>query len=214
MLSSHICRCLTRYSNGPLLIRSVPPNCRFEIDDAEDEWIFNTNFDFIHGRALISCFVDPASVLRKAFDALTPGGYLEMQDGFFPMKYVGDPPVNSHLYKWNELVLEGARRSGRAWTNAMHYAQWMREIGFEDVVEKKFYWPNSTWPKGDYLKQVAIYWQADLMNGLEGISMKVLTGFMGWTPDEVRALLVGVRQDVKDRSIHAYLSMYVCEFLK
>jgi hypothetical protein len=151
--------------------------------------------------------VEPASVLRKAFDALTPGGYLEMQDGSFPMKYVGEPPVNSDLYKWNELVSEGARRSGRPWDNTQHYARWMREIGFEEVVEKNFYWPTSTWVKGDHLKQVATYCQLDLLNGLEGLSMKVLTGFMGWKADEVRAFIVGVRRDLKDRSIHAYFSM-------
>jgi hypothetical protein len=145
--------------------------------------------------------------LRKAFNALTPGGYLEMADGFFPMKYLGDPPVDSDLYKWNELVTEGARRSGRAWTNTPHYAQWMREIGFEEVVEKNFYWPTSPWARGEYMKRVAAYFQEDMLNGLEGISMKVLTGYMGWTAEKVRAFLVGVRRDFKDQSIHAYLSM-------
>jgi Methyltransferase domain len=169
--------------------------------------VFSTKFNFIHGRALLSCFQNPAAVLRQAFDALTPGGYLEMQDGIFPMKYVGEPPVDSDLYKWNELVAEGARRSGRPWNNTLHYAEWMREIGFEDVVEKNFYWPTSPWAKGEYFKQVAIYFQEDMLNGLEGISMKVLTRFMGWTAEEVKALLVGVKRDFKDRSIHAYLSM-------
>jgi len=130
-----------------------------------------------------------------------------MSDVFFPLKFVGDPPVNSNLYKWSELVTEGARRSGRAWTNAQYYAQWMREIGFENVVEKNFYWPTSPWPKGEYLKQVALYFQEDAMNGLEGISMKVLTKFMGWTTEEVRTFLVGVSRDIRDRSIHAYLQL-------
>jgi hypothetical protein len=138
---------------------------------------------------------------------MSPGGYLELQDGIFPMKYIGEPPVNSDLYKWNELVHEGTRRSGRLWNNTQHYAQWMRGIGFEDVVEKNFYWPTSTWPKGDYLKQVALLFQLDLLNGLEGISMKVFTRYMGWTAEEVRMFIVGVRRDLKDRSIHAYLPM-------
>jgi hypothetical protein len=132
-----------------------------------------------------------------------------MQDGIFPMKYVGEPPVDSDLYKWNELALEASRRSGRPWDNTLYYAEWMREIGFEDVVEKNFYWPTSPWPKGDYFKQVAIYFQEDMLNGLEGISMKVLTKFMGWTAEEVQALLVGVKRDFRDLSIHAYLRMWV-----
>jgi hypothetical protein len=32
----------------------VPPNCRFEIDDAEQDWTFDPNlFDFIHNRNFI-----------------------------------------------------------------------------------------------------------------------------------------------------------------
>jgi hypothetical protein len=123
------------------------------------------------------------------------------------MKYIGEPPVNSNLYKWNALALEGARKSRRAWDNTIHYAHWMREIGFEDVVERDFYWPTSTWAKGEHLKQVASYFQADMLNGLEGLSLKILTRFMGWSADEVKAFLVGVKRDMKDRSIHAYLSM-------
>jgi hypothetical protein len=125
------------------------------------------------------------------------------------MQYVGEPPVDSDLYKWNELLAEGARKSGRAWDNITHYAEWMREIGFEDVVEKNFYWPTSSWAKGKYFKQIGIYFQEDMLNGLEGMSMKVLTRFMGWTPEEVQAFLVGVRRDFRDRSIHAYAAMWV-----
>jgi hypothetical protein len=171
--------------------------------------VFPNKFDFIHGRALLSCFQNPEAVIQKAFDALAPGGYLEMQDGFFPMKYIGEPPVNSDLYKWNELVVECVAKSGRLWNNTLHYAKWMRDAGFEDVVEKNFYWPTSTWAKGEYYKKVATYFQEDMLNGVEGISMKIFTRFMGWTAEEVKAFLVGVKRDFRDRSIHAYLPMLV-----
>jgi hypothetical protein len=29
---------------------SIPPNCQFEVDDAEDPWMFSQKFDYIHGR--------------------------------------------------------------------------------------------------------------------------------------------------------------------
>jgi hypothetical protein len=68
----------------------VPPNLRFEINDAEDEWNFSE---------------DPRSqMIQQAYKSLAPGGYLEIQDGSFPFKYVGDPPVDSAFYKWNQLV--------------------------------------------------------------------------------------------------------------
>jgi hypothetical protein len=33
----------------------------------------------------------------------------------------------------------------------------MEELGFEDVVDKTFYWPCNTWAKGRYLKQVGVF---------------------------------------------------------
>jgi hypothetical protein len=82
----------------------------------------------------------------------------------------------------------------------------MEEIGFEDVVEKHFYWPTSMWAKGRYFKQVAMYCQEDFLNGLEALSLRVM-GVLGWSAEETMVFLAGVRQDFKDTSIHAYLPM-------
>lgn len=67
---------------------SVPPNCQFEINDAEEEWIFNKQFDYIHARAMVSCFRDPPSVLRSIYDSLEPGGWFELQDPIMPLRSV------------------------------------------------------------------------------------------------------------------------------
>ena len=182
----------------------LPPNCNFIIDDAEDEWVFPNQFDYIHGRALLSCFKDPKEVFKSAFNALKPGGYLELQDGCFPLRYAGDPPVDSHIYKWMEIVTQGAAKAGRPWTNAQYYKQWLEELGFEDVKEKLYYLPTSQWAKGKYFKELAMYFQEDLLNAAEGISLKTMA-VMGWKADDIREFLVGVKEDIKDKNIHAYL---------
>jgi hypothetical protein len=82
----------------------------------------------------------------------------------------------------------------------------MEEIGFENVVEKSFYWPTGLWAKGTYYKQIGAIWQADLLNGVEGASLKIL-GQLGWTVDEIRAFLVGVKKDLQDPSITCYCHM-------
>ena len=91
---------------------SVPPNLQFEINDAEDEWVFSQKFDFIHGRALITCFKDPAAVFRRAYDALAPGGYFEMQDAVFPLQSIGDLPTESAIYRWMQIIDEGSAKLG------------------------------------------------------------------------------------------------------
>lgn len=145
-------------------------------------------------------------MINQAFQSLEPGGYLELQDGCFPFEYIGEAPKDSALYKWNEVVTAGAAKSGRPWTNVPYYKKWMEEIGFEDVVEKSYYWPTSTWAKGKYFKEVAMYWQEDLLNGLEAISLKVM-GVMGWSVEEIQVFLAEVRNDIKNTSMHAFLPM-------
>lgn len=46
----------------------VPPNCRFEIDDAELEWTFAPDsFDFIHLRYLMGGIGDWPRLYRQAY---------------------------------------------------------------------------------------------------------------------------------------------------
>jgi hypothetical protein len=125
-----------------------------------------------------------------------------------PFQYIGDPPVTSDFYRWNELVVEGSTKIGRPWTNVVHYKRWMQEIGFEDVVEKSFYWPTNGWAKGRHYKQIGALFQADMLNGIEGMSLKII-GQLGWTPDAIREFIVGVRKDLCDPSITSYMNIRV-----
>lgn len=87
-----------------------------------------------------------------------------------------------------------------------HYKRWMEEIGFEDVTESNYYWPLNSWAKGKYYKRIAVLAQADFLNGLEGLSLKVM-GSMGWSPDRIHTFLDDVKKDVKNTSIHCYCPM-------
>jgi trans-aconitate methyltransferase len=189
---------------------SVPTNCRFEIDDAEDEWTFPRKFDYIHGRALLSCFSDPKAIFQKAFDALTPGGYLEMHDAMLPFQFIDASGANTSLNLWNTLITNvAAEKARRPLTNVQHYRRWFEEIGFNDVVEKKFYWPMNPWPKGKRLKHLAAWVQADFCDGIEGWTMALFTRFLGWSKEEVHVFLAKVRNDMKNTDIHSYCTVYV-----
>lgn len=187
-------------------ICSVPANCQFEVDDAEDDWAFSTPFDFIHMRGMMTCFSDPRSILAKAYEATAPGGYLEMQDSVFPMHCHDDTLEGTALDIWGKACVEGAAKTGRPWTNTPNYRGWMIELGFEDVKEKIFEVPINTWPKGRKQKELGLWWQADLMDAL-GASMAILTRAMGWTPEQVELHLVQVRKDIKNKGVHGYMPM-------
>jgi hypothetical protein len=102
--------------------------------------------------------------------------------------------------------MEGSTKLGRPWMNVKNYKGWMEEVGFEDVIEKNFYWPINTWAKGTYFKEVGAFFQQDLMNGIEGMSLKVI-GNLGWTAEQIREFLGGVKRDIQDTSITAYVNV-------
>ena len=145
-------------------------------------------------------------MIQQAYDHLEPGGWLELQDGVFPFEYAGEAPVHRPFYKWNEYIVQGAEAVGRSWTNVQHYKRWMEEIGFEEVVERRFYWPLSAWAKGQYYKTISAYFQEDLDGGLEGISFRVL-GKLGWSAERIQEFIDDVRKDIRDTSMHAYIPM-------
>lgn len=124
-----------------------------------------------------------------------------------PMKYVGKVPMESALYKWNVYVVEASIKAQRPWTNVKNYPQYFRDAGFENVQEFKYLWPNSWSKKGEYFKTLARYFQRDLNDGLEGLSMKLFTSFLGWSMEDVQSFLTAVRKDLQDPSINAYLQM-------
>ncbi|KAL2063168.1 hypothetical protein VTL71DRAFT_6240 [Oculimacula yallundae] len=192
---------------SPIQPDFVPANCQFEVDDAEDDWTFSAKFDFVHMRGMMTCFSDPRSILVKAYVAIAPGGYLEMQDSVFPMHCHDDTLQDTALDVWGKACVEGAAKIGRPWTNTPNYRGWMIELGFEDVKEKIFEVPINTWPRGRKQKELGLWWQADLLEAL-GASTAILTRAMGWTPEQVEVHLVQVRKDIKNRAVHGYMPMW------
>ena len=85
----------------------MPPNCRFEVDDVDDSWVYNQPFDYIHGRYIISFSSDQAKLFRNIYDNLRPGGYVEIMETLMQVESV-DSSLEGHiLYKWNRLLVEG-----------------------------------------------------------------------------------------------------------
>jgi hypothetical protein len=185
----------------------VPSNCQFEVDDAEDEWVYNENFDYIHGRAMFSAFKDPAAVFKKAYDALAPGGWFEMQEIYFKPHSSDGTHEGTALQSWNNTLIEGAKKIGRDWWCAPNYRQWFFDAGFESVVERQYQWPSNPWPKGEKNKILGLWMLTNSLDGLNAVSMAMMTRVLGMSPEAVELVLVDVRRDIRNKSIHAYYPM-------
>jgi len=120
---------------------------------------------------------------------------------------IDDTMNGTSLQQWTTLVPEGAANIGRVVTNSKNYPQYMAEAGFVDIVEKHFYWPLNTWPRGKREKLVGMWAQQNLLDGVEAMSMAILTRGLGWSRESVEVLLAGVRNDIRNRHIHSYVDM-------
>jgi hypothetical protein len=103
-------------------------------------------------------------MFSRAFDSLSPGGYLEMQDGDFPARSDDDSLPNSNLGKWYSSIIAGLIALGRNDMGIVkHYKRWMEEVGFVNVEEKIFFWPVNTWPRNPHLKKLGFWYGQDLL---------------------------------------------------
>jgi len=186
----------------------VPPNAHFMIDDAEDAWAFQQKFDLIHGRMLVGSLADPQALFKQAIANLAPGGWLEMQDFCAPLICDdGTCTKDSALWKWQEHLLEASVRIGRPLNAPPKYKQWMEEIGLANVKEEVYRWPSNAWPKGQH-KILGAWQMVNVLEGLEAFSMALFTRVLGWSKEEIDVLLVDVRNDIQNRSMHAYWKIY------
>lgn len=166
--------------------------------------MYSQKFDFIHGRALFTCFKDHRAVFRRAYDALAPGGYFEMQDMMCRPHSHDGTTAGTNLERWYETLYEASLKIGRDWECSPKYKRWFEEVGFVDIVERKMQWPQNTWPKGEKNKTLGLWTLTNALDAVVSVSTALLIRVMGMSQEEVELMMVGVRKDMKDKSIHCY----------
>jgi len=189
----------------------VPENVHFEIDDIEGDWMFSENsFDYIHDRMLIGSVSDWKTMFKKAYKHCKPGGYFEVQE--LDPRFRSDddtlPPDSTSKY-WGDLICEAAGAYNRYTPKCREYKAWVEEAGFVDVTETIFKRPLNSWPKNKTLKEIGKFQLMNYTEGLEGLTIGLLTRALHWQPAEVQVLLAKVRAELRDKSIHSYQNVAV-----
>ncbi|CCC12541.1 unnamed protein product [Sordaria macrospora k-hell] len=197
---------------SPIQPDFVPPNCHFEVDDAEDEWIFSQQFDYVHLRLMFHAFKSHKEVMASAFQQLQPGGWMEWQDYYPHIQSVDNSIAGTALERWTRMYVEGGQRLGRDMLAPRRYKQWMEEAGFINVVEEKLVIPGNPWPKGNDQKVMGVWQMTNFLEGLHAVSMTIFTKGLGMSPEEVELFLVDVRKDIRNLGVHFYFLTYVLSF--
>ncbi|KAH8772449.1 methyltransferase family protein [Hyaloscypha sp. PMI_1271] len=191
----------------------VPPNCKFEIDDASSEWTFTPNSaDLVFFRFMLGCFADWPAVYRGAFKTLKPGGWLEHHEGTpDPQSEDGTVTPDNPFGRWGLLIAQAGQILGKDFAVGYHTKKFMEEVGFINVVEKKYKLPIGRWPADPRMKELGTWYRAYFEDGMEGYAMALLTRVLKWEFLEAQVFFAQLRAAFKDKNIHAY-SYFTCVY--
>lgn len=190
---------------SPIQASWVPPNVKFEIDDATDEWTFPPNhFDFIHARTMAGSILDWPVFIKQCYTHLKPGGKLEITEGRANLFYAHDSlPKDSYTYKW---LMEWRRLSEQVKFDVYPALQPMLEkLPFENIQSLEKLCPMGSWPKDKSLKELGRFFKVQyLEGGLESYTLAIFTRFGGWNEMELKVLIAKVKEEVKTGKMHLY----------
>ena len=188
----------------------IPPNCSFEVDDFESNWVYSRHFDYVHGRELAGSVENFDRLFTQAYNNLKPGGYLEMQS--FRIELFSE---NNNLEKldkyteWIQLLHEASARFGKVMTNMDDWPNMMSNAGFRDIKIDIIKVPMSPWPNGQTQKEIGEFMEIELRQALHSYTLALFCRVLDWRKKNVDALLASVKAELKDCSLKLYSKLYI-----
>ncbi|PVH97141.1 S-adenosyl-L-methionine-dependent methyltransferase [Periconia macrospinosa] len=195
---------------SPIQPKMVPPNVVFEVDDIESEWVYKSPFDYIHARFLATAIRDWPRLFDQAFKHLKPGGYAEFMDYDFIYRSDDNTLTENHEMYINCVeTVRAASVLGQDACPGPKLKKWAEDAGFADVTQHVFKVPYGPWPKDPKLKEIGAWNQLQALEGLEGWTTALLSRVLKWSQQRIQVHLAKLRDDYRDRKIHAYATLYV-----
>ncbi|KAF5009420.1 hypothetical protein FDECE_4352 [Fusarium decemcellulare] len=185
----------------------VPANLEFQIDDCTQEWTFKENsLDYVHMRFLVGSIVDWPALYKQAYRCLKPGGYIESHEA---TPHIGsdDGTVSEKcaMGQWGKIFMEGGRKLQRPFSILEDKIQneGMKEAGFVNIEECEIKVPIGGWPSDPKLKEAGQYFQAAILQDIEGTLM-FIANLLGWSKQEIDVFAAHYRREIRSKKIHGH----------
>ncbi|KAM5526678.1 Phosphoethanolamine N-methyltransferase 3-like protein 1 [Fusarium oxysporum f. sp. phaseoli] len=222
----HVCDCRVlmnhseladRYPNmevigtdlSPCQPQWVPPNVRFEIDDAAQSWTWNDDhFHFIHIRYLFGAINDWNALFREAHRCCEPGGWIQSCEADVTFRSDdGTTELEPAFQTWRKLYEEGGKKLGNPTFVHGLQRQAIEEAGFTGVKVTDYKFPIGDWPKDPKLAEIGQYVKATLENDLEGYTVDLWHVACKWPEDEYQVFLMSLRKAIRNPKVHSYMTV-------
>ena len=119
----------------------------------------------------------------------------------------GSLPADSNIANLGNMFYPMCEKLGKPLGTVHHFKSRIAAAGFTNIHEKTYKVPLAECVKNLVLKEAEKFCKSQLLEGIEGYTMRALTRFgepKPWTPEEVQVWLSIVRQEINDPKIHAY----------
>ncbi|KAI2603667.1 S-adenosyl-L-methionine-dependent methyltransferase [Hypoxylon sp. NC1633] len=180
---------------SPIQPATVPSNCRFVVDDINEQWQYpDDKFDLIHICAMAGSVPDWVVFHKIALRHLKPGGFVKQVEllGQAMSDNGTLPQDNGNTFAAGEVACES-----------------IDAAGFIHIHEEKIKVPIGPWAKDKKLKEWGYWNLCFLSDGLEGFALRGMTTVLGWPIEKVQLYLAQLRKELKDPIIHSYLYLHV-----
>jgi SAM-dependent methyltransferase len=183
---------------APIQPKLIPKNCEFILDDAENSWLYKIPFDVIHLGHAQTWVRDWRSMAHQAFEALKPGGWIQLWFEL-PWEYTVSIPHHEVINRYERDLVDGANNMHISLpANGEFYKQLLLDTGFVGFREKKIYLDSS--PMRALLQD----------EGLDSFGKGYICRGLGKDPMELEAQLAAVRNVLRDPTVEIRFPAIAC----
>ncbi|KAG6166598.1 hypothetical protein E4U51_003434 [Claviceps purpurea] len=189
----------------------VPPNVRFEVDDALLEWTWNENhFDFIHIRYIVGGIQDWTALFKEAYRCCAPGGWVQSVEVDVEFRSDdGSTELEPILASYADLFREGGKMMNRSFFVQKLQQQAFDEAGFVEQRTIRYKIPIGPWAKDPKLAEIGKLARAALENDLQGYTQMVWHNVLQKPEDEYHMWLAHLRKAIRNPKVHSYMIVHI-----
>ncbi|KAF8253316.1 S-adenosyl-L-methionine-dependent methyltransferase [Wilcoxina mikolae CBS 423.85] len=192
---------------SPIQPAWVPPNCKFEVDNAEQSWTFQADsFDYVHSRNLAQTIGDWEKYMSEAFRCTKPGGYCELAKlGLQSDDNTLHPGIKKHC----DLCCAAMEKIDRPFPTLAKLKKYLeKNVGFVDIQLVDFKQPLGPWAKDTYMKRVGamtmLMAETDRSVGFEAYGMAAMTRILGMSKEDATEVFTDALKGVRNKNYHTY----------